>query len=695
MPAPIKRGERYMPGLDGLRAIAVIAVIIYHLGFTWFPGGLLGVGVFFTLSGYLITDILLNPVDKGGVRLLPFWLARARRLLPALFLMLIIVTAWVTVFGPHQPPDFRDAVITAAFYVNNWYLIFHDVSYFAQFGTPEPLNHLWSLSVEEQFYIVWPFVIILGAKLFPRVEPTTGARFRMAGATLVLALISMIVMIVLYSPGIDPSRVYYGTDTRALELLVGAALAMVWPSRRLHARIKPEARRTIDIVGGIGLLVVFILFLRAQEYDPFLYRGGFLLLSVATAMAVAALAHPASRLGPIVGCRPMLWVGQRSYGIYLWHFPIIVLTTPDGAQGVDLPRAFLQVAATFIVAALSWKYVEDPIRHGALRRIWADFKGGRYRRENITRGGWAAIGGCAVVLMAAFAGLAGAGTGPDRSEEPGNISVAQTVTGKETDAAESNRTICKSVVHVGDSTSEGLVSDEYLDPSKQIAAQYERVGAPVAHLEVSGARSIYERFEGQPNAQEVAQAWRDQGFDGCWVFAMGTNEAANVSAGSAVGYDERIDSMMSVADGDPVLWVNVKSIVPSGPYAAANMESWDAALLKACNRYPNMRIYDWASDVRDQWFIDDGIHFTSQGYAQRGKLIADALLTAFPADGDVDGGNSDNCLIDPDSKAIAEATKDNVPKKKRGGAADSTTDTETTPTTPTTPTTTTDPSVTG
>lgn len=703
MPAPIKRGERYMPGLDGLRAIAVIAVIIYHLGFKWFPGGLLGVGVFFTLSGYLITDILLNQIDKGGIQFKNFWFARARRLFPALFLMLFIVVAWVTVIGPHQPNDFRGSTISAAFYVNNWYLIFHDVSYFAAFGTPQPFNHLWSLSVEEQFYIVWPVAMLGIVKLFPRVEPTTGARFRMAGATIGLALVSMILMIVLYKPGIDPSRVYYGTDTRALELLVGAALAMVWPSRRLHARIKPEARRVIDIAGVLGLVVILAMFLRAQEFAPFLYRGGFMLLSIATAVVVAALAHPASRLGPIVGCKPMRWVGERSYGIYLWHFPIIVLTTPEGAEGVNLARAFLQVAATLLIAALSWKYVEDPIRRGAIGRFRRRIREGRYNAENMTRRGWAFLAGCAAVVIAALLGLAGVGVA-ETTRTPGDVSVAETKTaeGVEVDEDAANRTICKDVTLIGDSTSEGLVSTEYLpNPQKLIDAQFARVGATTANLEVSGARSIYERFEGLPNAQEVAQSWRDMGFNGCWVLALGTNEAANVSAGSTIGYDERIDSMMSVANGDPVLWVAVKSIVTDGgPYDAANMESWDAALQRACDRYPNMRVYDWPSDVKDQWFIDDGIHFTSQGYAARSRLIADALLSAFPASqADYETGDSSNCVFVPDAEAIEAATAGNV---KSGGAAGTTdegttTDPGTTTTEPgtETTTTTTDPAVTG
>ncbi|HEX8050253.1 MAG TPA: acyltransferase, partial [Solirubrobacterales bacterium] len=166
MPEPVKRNQRYMPGLDGLRAIAVLAVVVFHLGFDWAPGGLLGVGIFFTLSGYLITDILLAQLSaRGRIDLGQFWLARARRLLPALFVMLAIVIAWVTVFGPAQPDQFRKAVVSAVFYVNNWEQIFADVSYFARFAPEGPLNHLWSLSVEEQFYILWPFLLLIGVKL--------------------------------------------------------------------------------------------------------------------------------------------------------------------------------------------------------------------------------------------------------------------------------------------------------------------------------------------------------------------------------------------------------------------------------------------------------------------------------------------------------------------------------------------------
>lgn len=627
MPEPVKRGERYMPGLDGLRAIAVLGVILFHLGFGWAEGGLLGVGVFFTLSGYLITDILLTQVNRGGIRLRSFWAARARRLLPGLFLMLIVVTAWVTTIGPHQPPDFRDAVGSAVGYFNNWWLILHDVSYFERFAPPSPLNHLWSLSVEEQFYIFWPFLLMLGIRFVPEVKNTTGVRPRLAGAALIAALASGILMAVLYHPTLDPSRVYYGTDTRALELLVGAALAMVWPSHRLRAQIAPGARWTIDALGVLGLLVIGLMFWTVGELTPFLYHGGFALLAFASALAVAALAHPASRLGPIVGCRPMRWIGQRSYGIYLWTLPIVVLTSPQGAHDPNVLRGALQVAAIMGVAELSWRFVEDPIRHGALGRLWRQVRSGSWRRAPLPRHGWALIGAGALVLAVAIAGLAGVGV----SNEPKAIAtVAKTVEAKQVRRAPL-ATTCEAVIHIGDSTSEGLVSEEYLpDPRQLISAQYARVGATTQHLEVAGARSIYENFEGEANAQEVAEAWKNEGFEGCWVIAMGTNEAANVAAGSAFGYDDRIASMMATIGGEPALWVDVKTLVTSGPYAETNMKSWDEALLDACDRYPSMRIYDWAADVKDNWYITDGIHFTSEGYAARGRLIADALLEAFP-----------------------------------------------------------------
>ncbi|MGA7436351.1 MAG: acyltransferase, partial [Solirubrobacterales bacterium] len=234
MPEPVGRtGQRYMPGLDGLRAIAVLAVIAYHLDIGWAQGGLLGVGIFFTLSGYLITDILLEAWSNQRLKLGQFWLARARRLLPALFVMLIVVMAWVTLGDPSLLGDLRGVAISSALFTSNWWVIFQDQSYFDRFGPVSPLGHLWSLGIEEQFYLIWPWVLLLGLKFVPgkkgvaAANPFRRVRPRLAAVTLILAACSAVLMAILFEPGFDTTRVYEGTDTRAFGLLIGAALAMV------------------------------------------------------------------------------------------------------------------------------------------------------------------------------------------------------------------------------------------------------------------------------------------------------------------------------------------------------------------------------------------------------------------------------------------------------------------------------------
>ena len=372
MPEPVSTRQRYMPGLDGLRALAVLAVIAYHEQLGWAPGGMLGVGVFFTLSGYLITDLLLAQwAAHGRLRLGDFWLRRARRLLPALFVMLTVVTAWVTIADRARLAGLRGAVGAAATYSSNWYLIAANQSYFARFAPPAPFDHLWSLAVEEQFYLLWPWLLLLGVACL-RTRRAAALKW-LALPTLVIASASAAAMVLLYHPGFDPTRVYEGTDTRAFGLLAGAALAMVWPSRH---RVRPalRARLPLDAAGLAGLAVIALMIWRVGQFSPVTYRGGLALLSLATVAVVAAAACPGSLVGLMLGWRPLRWIGVRSYGIYLWHYPVIVLTSPANS-GADLPRAAAQVAASVLLAALSWQFVEEPVRHGAIGRLAARVRG--------------------------------------------------------------------------------------------------------------------------------------------------------------------------------------------------------------------------------------------------------------------------------------------------------------------------------
>ena len=678
MPRPVGGGgQRYMPGLDGLRAVAVLAVIAFHLDLPWAGGGLLGVGIFFTLSGYLITDLLLAQWEDGGrLRLAEFWLHRARRLLPALVVMLTVVVAWVTLAHRSQLAALRGAAVASLGFVSNWWLIAQRVSYFDRFGPPTPLGHLWSLAVEEQFYLIWPWLLLLGLTLLPTRDRRARLHPRLARVTVLLALASAVAMAWLYRPGFDTTRVYDGTDTRAFGLLAGAALAMVWPSRHLTAHIQPTARWLLDSVGAAGLLVVVLLIGHTTEYSPSLYRGGMALLAVATAVVVAVVAHPASRLGAALGCRPIRWLGVRSYGIYLWHLPVIVLTSPAADTGTNPLRAAGQVTASVGLAALSWRYVEEPVRHGALTRLW---RRQRAAGPHIPRGwGWAAPTAGLAVLATACVGLtsptptpsstplahAAASSHPPASgHPPASTRSSPHPTSSRTSqprsrtpgaapspaapsrsvAAPATGTSCRAVTHIGDSTSDGLIGPAYLpDPAQRIDAQYARVGATSQHIEISGGTSILKTINaGDTNASDVASQLIHSGYHGCWVLALGTNDTADVYVGSALDRAGRVAKMMSVIGNQPALWINVKTLRVSGPYAEANMQAWNTTLAQACARYPTMRIYDWAGAVHDDWFSDDAIHYTSAGYAQRARLIADALAHAFPAS----GTSSSGCLV--------------------------------------------------
>lgn len=370
----------YMPGLDGLRALAVFAVIAYHVDMPWASGGLLGVGLFFVLSGYLITNILLAQWERDGeIDLKDFWLRRAKRLLPALFMMLAAATLWILIFDAERLITLKNEILAATLYYSNWYLIFNHVSYFEQFGPPSPLGHLWSLAIEEQFYIIWPLLLILMLRCFSK------RKWLIAG-TAAIILASVLIMTLLYVPGEDPSRVYYGTDTRAFALLIGALLAIVLRGLKLPYGLSGKQMIALDGAGIISLIIVIWMVVKANQYQDFLYPGGLLLYSVATACLVAVLAHPASCSGRVFALPPLRWLGERSYGIYLWHYPVVVLTSPAvNTSGPDPVRTLLQITVSVALAAISKALIEDPIRFGRQKSHFYQRRNFNIRQKSIMR----------------------------------------------------------------------------------------------------------------------------------------------------------------------------------------------------------------------------------------------------------------------------------------------------------------------
>ncbi|AJC54828.1 acyltransferase family protein [Streptomyces sp. 769] len=352
----------YAPGLDGLRALAVTAVVLYHVNPAWLPGGFLGVDVFFVLSGYLITDLLLAEHRRGGrIDLRGFWARRARRLLPALALVLLTTTCAATVLRPDRLTTAAGDLLSAATFTNNWWQTATDASYFAHFGPPPLFQHLWTLSLEEQFYLLWPLALLA----LLRVVRRNGARAALAGAG---ALASATAMTLLYEPGTDASRVYFGTDSHLFPLLIGSALALLRPAAGLLPGQLPCSVRTADIAGLAGLSALAILSWTASQDADALYAGGFVLAACAAALAVLAAVQPTGLLARALAAPWLRWLGKRSYGIYLWHLPALALATPDERTPGDVPlNALAAATASIALAALTHRFVEEPIRRQGFR----------------------------------------------------------------------------------------------------------------------------------------------------------------------------------------------------------------------------------------------------------------------------------------------------------------------------------------
>ena len=373
------RGIRYIPAIDGLRAIAVIAVMLYHLDFTWIPGGFLGVDLFFVISGYVITRLLLDSIARsGGLDLRAFYKARMRRLLPPLAFMMITTAIFIGIWAPETARRFASDSPFAFIGAMNWWLVFRHTDYFDSIARPPLLQHTWSLGVEAQFYLVWPLILLLVLRYL--------GKNKIPGAALIIAAVSGITLLVV-SFQVDAanarqiSHVYFGTDTHSIGLFLGAALAVSWIPQNLKADVDKRAQDFIDGIGVIGFIGIIATFLFIDETDPTLYKLAFPLAGLFGCAIIMSIVHPASRFAPILSSRVAVWIGERSYSIYLWHWVVFQVTRPAvDIEGSAWALTALRILIVFALADISLRLVELPIRSG-LVEYW--FKGMKYRTKRV------------------------------------------------------------------------------------------------------------------------------------------------------------------------------------------------------------------------------------------------------------------------------------------------------------------------
>jgi len=563
--------------------VAVLGVVLYHLGLPWLPGGFLGVDVFFVLSGFLITTLVVEEIERTGrLSLRSFYARRARRLLPALFVLLAVLSLLAVVLFPEERGELRRDLVAALLYVSNWSYVLADQSYFEAAGRPPLLQHLWSLAVEEQFYLLWPAVVAAAMVV---------GRRRVRRVALVAAGVSAAWMAALavsggYPVPNDPSRAYFGTDTHAMGLLLGAALATCWTPWRIwtsesswltSSRPRPQrvGAAIVDLAGLVALGGVVWTFCSVGEFSPLLYRGGFLALAACTAVLVAALAHPAGLLGRGLAVQPLRYLGERSYGIYLWHWPLVLVTRP----GFELPfgglaSVLLRLGIVLAAAELSYRYVERPVRDGALgelvRRVRWPGSAPASTRAKVVSGAVALALSLTTIGVGLFTASASSGPSSEEIVQPPPGPTAHS----DPPAAVPGR---DSISVFGDSVVYG--------------AAYE-LRAAGARVSAGEARTFAEVLAQLSAAAEQGTLARTV------VLHAGNNGPVDEEAMQDVLGDLTDHQVYLVTLHVPRTWQTYNNDV----------------LERAAARYPNVRLLDWyaQASAHEGWLYPDGTHLTAE-----------------------------------------------------------------------------------
>jgi len=580
---PGKVGVRHIASIDGLRAIAVTAVVLYHLGISWIPGGFLGVDLFFVISGYVITRLILDSINQSSaLDLRAFYAARLRRIYPAFIFMVICTIIFIGVWAPEAIKRFLADLPYALTGSINWLLVARHQDYFEAIGRPPLLQHTWSLAVELQFYLIWPIILLTVLKYF--------GKKNIARIALLIAIISGVALF-LVSLQLDQanaqqvSHIYFGTDTHSLGLFLGSALAVSWIPQNLSADIEKRAQDVVDAIGVIGLLGLIASFLFIDESNASLYRIAFPLAGIFGCLVIISLVHPASRFAPLISSAPFKWVGQRSYGIYIWHWVIFQVTRPSvDLTGQSWALYLARVLLVLALADISLRWVEIPFRQGIVQN-W--LRGMKYRSAKVKLRQQLSIVFSVIAVLAITSSIS-----VQAINKADQIAKNQITQQEDQAASQEDLGSTTGLWVTGDSVILGIRSK--LESKEHISLINARVGRQAPEL-----LAVMRVDQSSVPSSPV-------------IFNLGNNNALN---------EQTVIDIFEVVKNQPQVIV-VNTSVPRAWKDANN-----AIISKVASRYSNVRLVDWdrVSKDRPELFAPDGVHLSPTG----SDVYVDLVLTVL------------------------------------------------------------------
>ena len=614
--------SRYITGFDGIRTLAVIGVILYHLLPTQMRGGYLGVPVFFVVSGYLITDLLRQEWDQNGrIAVKDFYVRRMKRLYPGMVVMLLLSAAYITLFQRNLLNNLRGVVVSSLLYVNNWWQINHGLSYFDRFGNESPFTHLWSLAVEGQNYLIWPLLFILLMKLVKN----RGTIFKIV---IGCSLLSALLLAIWYSPGADPTRVYYGTDTRLFSIWMGSALAFIWPSTHLKKEIPKKAKRVLNLAGGLSFIGLVITFFVLDDHLSFVYYGGMLLVSLLCTILVAVTAHPGASLNRWLTNPLFSYIGKRSYGIYLYQFPVMIFYEAKiGNVGENvLLHTLIEIVLILLISELSYRFIENPLRKFHYKDTFRTVRNWFSKPVISRQKPW-----LLPALLVSLVALYGIATAPVNYVDAQQQQLKENIAANKKAAEQTQKN-----ANGSDTESTGENSSKATEAEQSVMEKYGLTEAQVKKAEeleitafgdsvmLDATADLQEIFpkavvDGDVGRQlyespELIKALKEKDLlRDTVLIGLGTNGSFT---------ETQFDNLMKEIGDRKVYWINVR--VPTQRW----QNEVNSMLEKMAAKYDNMTLIDWydLSNEHEEWFYEDRVHPNPDGMLQYCTLVSQAIL---------------------------------------------------------------------